>query len=707
MRRHTRAALRWKVTFIVVCFGIAVTAAAVAGWRYARESSPHHGPIILISVDGLRTDELAAYGGASRPAAAIDALSADAVVFERAYAHSPLTLPAHASMLAGRLPFEHGIRDEAGFTLSDDARSLPELLRHRGFETGAAVSSFLLRPESGVSRGFSFFDADLPLDAGSLPRVERDGASTADAADRWIAARRGSRFFLFVQIAQEEAETAVERLVGRLKERALYDPAMILLTADHPDVGAGMSLDEEALRVPFLVKLPDGKGAGHRVTAPVQHIDILPTVLDLVRAPVPADLRGRSLRAAMDGNEGSLGSRPIYAESLAGFFRFGGPGKFALASQDYRYIRSGREEATGAETGEPAETAGAVRLRGELDQLLDGRDLPAPADIAPADEDQLAALGYLPGVPLLDAAPEPLTPEDEAWVADVHRTAAMLTGQKDYVGAVAHLREIVRAHPRLAVVQYQLGRLLGRVGQRAEAERAFRAAARVEPDNPHIPITVAGLLLRDGLPEEAWHHAALGVALAEHRDERVRSAAHQVAARVALALEDFELAQIHADGAERDDPALPMRTFVRGRMLYMEARYDEAREAFAEAAAALDGQGRALEDLHLHLGESLAKLDRHDEAEEQFRTELQGFPHSIPAYSSLAMLYHASNRTGDFEEVVNALVEAATTPTGYDAAARLWTIAGETSRATALRADARTRFRGLPARARLAADARR
>src|SRR5918993_390193 len=143
---------RWQAALILSAFLIAVIAAAAGGWWYAREAPPHQGPIVLISVDGLRAGRLAAYGAPQGDTPAIDALAADAVVFERAYTHSPLTLPANASLLAGQLPFEHGVRDEAGFALKDDTRSLAELLRNRGFETGAAGSSFLLRPESGVAQ---------------------------------------------------------------------------------------------------------------------------------------------------------------------------------------------------------------------------------------------------------------------------------------------------------------------------------------------------------------------------------------------------------------------------------------------------------------------------------------------------------------------------------------------------------------------------
>src|SRR6187431_93611 len=89
----------WQVTLILTLFFIAVAGAAGIGWWYARESPPHKGPIVLISVDGLAAGRIPvrAEAKASTPAdidaidtdsKAIAALAADAVVFDRAYTHS-------------------------------------------------------------------------------------------------------------------------------------------------------------------------------------------------------------------------------------------------------------------------------------------------------------------------------------------------------------------------------------------------------------------------------------------------------------------------------------------------------------------------------------------------------------------------------------------------------------------------------------------
>src|SRR5947208_16981948 len=104
----------FRFIFILLFAALGTGLAAVGGWRDARASAPVNGPIIVISVDTLRADHLPPYGYRKVPTPAIDALAADGVVFERAYAHAPQTLPAHVSMLSGRLPFQTGVRDETG-----------------------------------------------------------------------------------------------------------------------------------------------------------------------------------------------------------------------------------------------------------------------------------------------------------------------------------------------------------------------------------------------------------------------------------------------------------------------------------------------------------------------------------------------------------------------------------------------------------------
>ena len=96
----------FRYTLILAGAALGTALAAMGGWRYARASAPLNGPIIVISIDTLRADHLSAYGYQKMKTPAFDQLAADGVVFDRAYSHAPLTLPAHVAILSGRLPFD-------------------------------------------------------------------------------------------------------------------------------------------------------------------------------------------------------------------------------------------------------------------------------------------------------------------------------------------------------------------------------------------------------------------------------------------------------------------------------------------------------------------------------------------------------------------------------------------------------------------------
>jgi Flp pilus assembly protein TadD len=695
---------------IVSGFGLAVAGAAAVGWWVARESPAHQGPIVLISVDGMPATALPVYGAPRTDTPAIDVLASDGVVFEHAYAQSPQTLPAHASILSGQLPLQHGVRADAGFTLREDVQTLAEMLRNRGFATGAAVSSFLLRPESGVAQGFRFYDAELPASATAdeEPVLARSAADTLDAAETWVRMQDGRRFFLFVQVDQRDADTAVTRLTALLKNRELYDGATIVLLSDRGEEPS-QTLDDAAIRVPLIIKQPAGEGAGRRVGAPVQQIDVAPTLLDLVRAPVPGALLGRSLRGVLTDDEATMRDRPLYAEWFSPYFAFGGHAVYALTTSMYRYVRGVDEELIplASTPTDPSGTATeTARLREELERLT-GTSMPMPPTrIAPADEGRFALLGYL-AAPHLAVAPPPLPAGDQAALISQHRAAALLIGQKKYSAGIRALQAIVDAHPALVVVQYQLASALMRAGRLDEAIAVLRDARDHEPEEADLALALADALMRAGRVEQSALQADEAVVLAQGGDAATRAAAHEMAARIALARNDVDAATMQAKAAREADPALPIEPFVRGRVLYDQGKYEDAAAAFQEAATIARAQKRSIPDLYLYLGESLAHLERYSEAEAQYREELRTFPRSMHVYSRLAMLYAATNRQEAVEDVLNELVAATPTPESYAAAARLWTIVGNRTRAEALRSDARTRFRGDPSLALLGKDVRR
>ena len=691
---------RWQAAVILTLFFLAVAGAAAVGWWYARESPPHQGPIVIIATDGLPVDALPPYGGTAAVTPAIDALAADSVVFDRAYSHSSQVLPAHASLMSGQLPVEHGVRDDAGFVLKDDVRTLPELLRNRGFRTGAAVESTVLRREAGVGQGFAFFTA------GPDPSADDGGGSVVDAAEKWARSQRDQRYFLLVQVDEAEAEATVARLSQLLKERRLYDEATIIFIGERGKNGAGGALDEPTLHVPLVIKQPANEAAGRRVVAPVQQIDLLPTILDFVRAPIPGGLHGRSLRTVIDSGTG-LSPQPIYSESLAGYYRFGGTPLYALTNDKYRYLRASDDQMLSFDGGDaPAENV-TEPLRVALDRVVGNARPPVPAPIAATDEERLALAGYLAGLPPARVDDLTLDSVEQEAVADAHRAAAVLVGERMFSAAVTMLQSIARAHPRLASVHYQIGMLLARSGRVDEAVGPLKTAAEFRADAIELPLALADALMRAGRYEEAQTEADRAIAVASEVGGAVEAEAHGFAARLALARNDRDAATAHADAAKASNPGLPMPQFLRGRIEYDEGNDDAALTAFREAATITRAQHTSIPDLHLYLGDTLAHREQYAEAEMEYREELTAFPRNLQAYASLAMLYRAAGRDADIEDVLSELVDVAPTPEGYATAARLWTVIGERGRAEALRSDARARFRGDPSLALLGRDARR
>ena len=188
-----------RLSFALLCL---VLAASCAREKKAAPGLAGGSPIVVISIDTLRSDRLPAYGYGGVQTPAIDALAKDGILFERAYANVPLTLPSHASILTGLLPFEHGVRNNIGYPF--DAKKHPPVsvpLKAAGYETGAAVSAYVLRGSAGLAAAFDFYDDAIPSESGvPVGRLQRSGTATLESAKAWIDGRGDRPFFLLFHL---------------------------------------------------------------------------------------------------------------------------------------------------------------------------------------------------------------------------------------------------------------------------------------------------------------------------------------------------------------------------------------------------------------------------------------------------------------------------------------------------------------------------
>jgi arylsulfatase A-like enzyme/tetratricopeptide (TPR) repeat protein len=727
----------FRYTFILALVAIGTALAAVGGWRYARASAPVSGPIIIISVDTLRADRLPAYGYKNVRTPAIDALAADGVVFERAYSHAPQTLPAHTSMLSGRLPFETGVRDNLGFVVKPGERLLPQMLRERGFTTGGVVSAYVLRKETGINQGFDFFDGDMPAGSPelSIAQVQRDGTVSEQIAEGWLDAQRSSRVFLFLHLyephkpyapperfaefAPYDGEIAytdeiIGKLVRYLKTHQLYDRSTIVLVADHGeglgDHGEqehGLFVYDEAIHVPLIIKQAENIGAGRRVSEVVQHLDLVPTILDYVKAPIPGNLRGRSLKPVLDGT-GHLQEQAVYSEALYARYHFGWSELTALTDGRYRFIKAPRPELYDLEK-DPHErqnvaddrTPSAVALRGALNRLIAGTTIQAPGDVSPEARERLQALGYVGAQTGVSAEPGDTLPDpkDKREILERYRAAVDLAGERKWSKAIGLLQEILQEDPEMADVWSQLAAFAVHIDRFDLVIDAYRHFIDLKPADPNGYLGAASAYMRVRKLEEARAHAELAAEVAQETDARSRASAHELLARLALLRHDADTAREEAALAQKADRTLPMPAYVDGRLLYDQGKYDEALPLFEQAIAALKKPATMqIAELHFYAADSLGRLERYPEAEKEFLEELRYFPQNIRARAGLAMLYQATGRSELAEKAIGDMIRTAPTSDAYALAARLWTMFGNPQQANAVRAEARRTFVG-PSRA--------
>src|SRR5439155_24049800 len=134
--------LRASAVLVIAAVAVTLVARSLRGRRPQADLQPiRNQNVLLITIDTLRADALGCYDG---PAAtpALDRLAADGVRFDFAHAHAVLTLPSHASILTGNYPFRHGVRENSGYRLAPNARTLATVLKRAGYATAAFVSAF-------------------------------------------------------------------------------------------------------------------------------------------------------------------------------------------------------------------------------------------------------------------------------------------------------------------------------------------------------------------------------------------------------------------------------------------------------------------------------------------------------------------------------------------------------------------------------------
>jgi tetratricopeptide (TPR) repeat protein len=502
------------------------------------------------------------------------------------------------------------------------------------------------------------------------------------------------------------ADRTVGHLIRYLKTHQLYDSSTIILVADHGqglgDHGEhqhGLFVYDEVLRVPLVIKQAAGEGAGRRVTEPVQHVDLVPTILDLAKAPVSGNLSGRSLKPVLDGN-GRLGRRMIYSESLYGRYHFGWSELTSITDGRYRYIRAPREELYDLQLdpNQKENIASAAPgsiidpLRHDLKQFGAGVAIPQPSEISEDERESFEALGFVGSGPDVQPA-MPYDPKDKIGLVETYRTAVRLGVGRQWAAAIDLLRTALREKPERTDIWRRLAIFAGRLGEHEQSSAAYRRILALAPYDAAAHLGAARSLFKLHQLDEARQQAALVVEPGSGATSEEQVSAHTLLAEIALTGRDADTAREEARLVRETDSRVPMPDYVEARLLYDRGNLVDALPIFEQAVAESKGpQGGPIPGLHYYFGEALRRLKREAEAEHAFLEEIEQFPQNSRGRVALATIYANTDRMDEAGDTISELVRVSPTPETYRLAANLWETFGDSRQAAAVRAEARRRL---------------
>ncbi len=414
--------------------------------------------LVLISLDTLRADRLGTYGYRRPTSPTLDSLAASGVVFDKMIAVSSWTLPTHLTVLTGLYPSSHGITHWQRGALSVDRPLLAERLQRAGYRTAAITGGGYVGQRFGFARGFDEYSQLISrkhLETGSFPiAIQRaqhflesvpsdqpyflflhtydihcpyvpppayaqqflsEGAKRTRYTNCLQGKQRqevtfdvGERRYLsdMYDASIRQVDDNLGELLQSLKARKDFENTVIVIFSDHGEeffehgrLGHEGTLYREVLHVPCIIVAPGF--AARRVPQQVSHVDLLPTILELLGHEVPTDVDGRTLTLLMEGKAAAPRAFQFSELSWHGNLR-------SLYNDEHHLIadEAAEKRELYAVPNDPKEERDlsklhpetAANLGSELDTFADRLVSPTPEALPDASREhleELKTLGYL------------------------------------------------------------------------------------------------------------------------------------------------------------------------------------------------------------------------------------------------------------------------------------------------------------------------
>ncbi len=663
-----------RIAFVVLALAAVV---AIGLWISRPRQSLSPGALagrnlLFVTLDTLRADRLGSYGSRAGLTPRLDRLASEGVRFERVIAHVPTTLAAHTSIFTSLYPTEHGVRDNGTFRVSDSLPTLATTLQAAGYETGAFVGAFVLDARFGLNRGFDIYDDYYGEKRGflSFAQLERPAPEVIASAEQWIG-ERGAPWFAWVHLFDAHApyrpppeyarkfpldpygaevaflDATLGAFLDRLSASGLLEGAIVVVLGDHGEsLGEhgerthGTFAYDSTLRVPWILW---ARGVRPQVfSQTVRHVDVMPTLLDLLAVPPPARIEGQSLRPYLTGGR-RYEAPPSYFEALNTNLTRDWAPLTGVVQEGHKLIRLPTAELYDLHS-DPAERENLYRkktgLSRKLEETLEGLSggETTASPVAPDREtvEKLRALGYLTA-PLQNRKSgytEADDPKNLIDVANAYDEATELFGEGRAEEAIAIFEDIVRREPRSSEARQNLAYALHQVGRVGDAVAVLEAAVSSGLADTALLGLLGAYLLDSGELEKA---ASLLETLVER--EPGYAEGHNTLGTAYARLGRSADARRELERVLELDPSSAAAHNNLGSLALSQGRIEDAVSHLERALEIDPGDAGALNGL----GFAHARLGEMPKAIEYWRRALESDPYQFDALFNLALALSESS----------------------------------------------------------------
>lgn len=390
--------------------------------------------VLLLTIDTLRADRVG-YCGYDIETPHLDSLAFGGTAFLNAVCQVPLTLPSHASILTGTNPPFHGIKNNGQY-VSAEMTTLAEILSENGYIPAAFIGAFPVDSQFGLDQGFELYDDDYNTPEYLQPHgPQRLAEAVFSSAAQWLRENHKKKFFVWVHYYDPHdpylppspfdqkykdrlydgeiayTDVYVGELIALLEESGILNKTLVVVVGDHGEdlyqhnePGHGIFLYDTTLKVPLIFSCPGIIPAENQISQQVRTIDIMPTILDIIKIDILKFVQGQSLIPLIQGKKLNFES---YSETYFPLISNGWSELQAIRTDEWKYIQAPKPELYNLKD-DPGELKNVLDDNGKVARDLKKRleDLekktslsqkPAAKQLSPEAREKLMALGYVAG----------------------------------------------------------------------------------------------------------------------------------------------------------------------------------------------------------------------------------------------------------------------------------------------------------------------